>query len=177
MIKLLLAFIFSIGFILSFAPFQKLNAQYCNKKKLTVEQEAECRFYVGEILQQDFRAVEAVVYVNIKERKLIDSVGGENVDCENDKGGGYCLYLLKAEVKEVFKGKIQSRNIEFYTSPDADYPKKNLLGERVVFLEKTVDEKIGKIKYAVLENSTRWIKYDILKSLRILARKSSNRKN
>jgi hypothetical protein len=139
--------------------------------KIEFPEPSESDFYKSPSLRADFKEVDVVAYVDIKERKLADYIGSG--DCETDKGTGYCLYRLKAEVKEVYKGKITEKTIEFYTSPDMDYPKKHLLGERVVFLnwrEMEIGEKKEK-SLSAMENSTRWIENDVLKKMRKIARK------
>lgn len=143
------------------------------KTKAVVSESADSDFYQSATLKSDFKEVDVVAYVDIKERKLEDSIGSG--DCETDKGAGYCLYRLKAEVKEVFKGKIGGKTIEFYASPDMDYPKKHLLGERVVFLNLQWSENNPDKKKTLgaLENSTRWIKYDILKKMRKIAKEKN----
>ncbi|MEO6589258.1 MAG: hypothetical protein ABIP06_08110 [Pyrinomonadaceae bacterium] len=107
-------------------------------------------------LRNDSTMSDIVAYVEVKEKKLVDSIGN-SPDCDNDKGAGYCRYLLKAEVKEVFKGKNVEKTIEFYTNPDADYPKKYLLGEKIVFLVKRMDEKTGEEHLSAFENSMRGV--------------------
>jgi hypothetical protein len=87
-------------------------------------------------------------------------------NCETNKGSGYCLYELTAEVKEVFKGKALGKTLKFYTSPDADYPKERLMGEQVVFLNKGEIAKTKTKEFVTLENSTRKIEFDIVKKLR-----------
>jgi hypothetical protein len=121
------------------------------------------------ILKSEFKQVAVVAYVDVKERALIDSIG--NGDCESDKGGGSCLYRLKAELKEIYKGKIRTKEIIFYTSLDADYPKKNLLGEKVVFLNWRKRDSEKKKELYTLENSTRSMEHNILKRIRKIAGK------
>ena len=155
-----------------FASAQIVEGQTENTKdKKPVITIDEAQFYDKEMLQGDYKDVDAVVYVNIKERKLVDSIG--DGDCETDKGAGYCLYLLKADVIEVFKGEITGKTIEFYTSPDMDYPKKYLIGKRVVFMNKSDNYPDKKMSFGTMENSTRWIKYDILKKMRRIAKKKN----
>jgi hypothetical protein len=127
-------------------------------------------FYQADVLKYDFKQVNAVVYVEVTSRKLVDSIG--TGDCENDSGSGYCMYELTATVKEVFKGKVIGKTLKFYTSPDADYPKKFLLGEKVVFLNKT-DIAVSKTKeFFTLQNSTRQNKYGIIGKLRKIKKSS-----
>lgn len=105
-------------------------------------------------LRGDLRTADVAAYVDVKEKKLVDSIGN-SPDCDNDKGAGYCRYLLTAEVKQVFKGKDSGKTIEFYITPDADYPKKYLMGEKIVFLVLYKDEKTGEEHLSAFENSTR----------------------
>lgn len=128
----------------------------------------ENSFYQSEMLKSDYKQVNTVVYVNVTGLKLVDSMGSG--DCENNKGSGYCLYELTADVKEIFKGKSIGKILKFYTSPDADYPKNNLLGEQVVFLNKS-ELGITKTKeFFTMENSTRKIEFEILPKLRKIKR-------
>lgn len=121
-------------------------------------------FYQADVLKGDFSQVNAVVYVNVKTIKTVDSMGNGN--CETNKGSGYCLYELTAEVKEVFKGKGVGRTLKFYTSPDADYPKEKLMGEQVVFLNKSEMAKVKDKQFVTLKNSSRKIEFDIIGKLR-----------
>lgn len=105
-------------------------------------------------LRGDLRASDVVVYVNVKEKKLIDFIGN-NPDCDNDTGAGYCRYLLKGDVREVFKGKEIGKTIEFYMTPDADYPKKYLLGEKIVFLVRSENKESKTNGLYAIENSSR----------------------
>lgn len=168
--KILVAVIFSVLLFFAPVPFQNVSGQTekTNQNKPT---EDENGFYGAEILESDYRQVDVVAYVNIKERKLVDSMGAEKDGCENDKGSGYCLYLLKAELKEIYKGKTTASEIEFYTSPDASYPKEKLMGERVVFLNRSTIKDKKKKQLHTLENSTRWIEHDILEKMRKIAKK------
>jgi hypothetical protein len=121
-------------------------------------------FYQADVLKSDFTQVNTVAYVNVKALKIADSMGSGN--CETNKGSGYCLYELTADVKEVFKGKIVGKILKFYTSPDADYPKERLMGEQVVFLNKN-NIAVAKTKqFVTLENSTRKIEFDVIGKLR-----------
>lgn len=139
-------------------------------KKPVIEIDSS-QFYRMEMLKSDFKQVNVVAYVDVKERTLVDSIG--NGDCESDKGTGYCLYRLKAEVKEVYKGSITEKTIEFYESPDTDYPKNNLMGEKVVFLQWNEENANKERRLGAMENSTRAIEYDILKKMRKLAKKKN----
>jgi hypothetical protein len=138
------------------------------KTKTVVSDSSESEFYKSSLLRSDFKEVDVVAYVDVKERKLEDFIGGG--DCETDKGAGYCLYRLKAEVKEVFKGQIGEKTVEFYMSPDMDYPKKYLMGERVVFLKWNASDANKNKSLGAIENSTRSIKYDVLEKMRKIAR-------
>jgi hypothetical protein len=140
------------------------------KTKIVVSDSGESEFYKASLLESDFKEVDLVAYVDVKERKLEDFIGSG--DCEADKGAGYCLYRLKAEIKEVFKGRIGEKTFEFYMSPDMDYPKKYLLGERVVFLKWSEGGANKNKRLSAMENSTRSIKYDVLKKMRKIARRN-----
>jgi hypothetical protein len=170
MLKTVSIFILTILFLSAaqIAPSQQSKSE---KTKTGASEPVDSEFYKPAMLKSDFKEVDVVAYVDIKERKLEDSIGSG--DCETDKGAGYCLYRLKAEVKEVFKGRITKKTVEFYTSPDMDYPKKNLLGERVVFLKWNEAEAGKKKTLGAMENSTRWIKYDILQKIRKIAKRKN----
>jgi hypothetical protein len=153
-----------------FTSCQVVSSQTANinDKKPVIETDAS-QFYEMKMLKSDYKQVAVVAYVDIKERVLVDSIGSG--DCESDKGAGYCLYRLKVEVKEIYKGKIMGKTLEFYTSPDADYPKKYLMGEKVVFLEWSEENANKERRLGTMENSTRSIEYDILKKMRKIAGK------
>lgn len=121
-------------------------------------------FYQSDVLKGDYKQVNAVVYVNVTGLKIVDSMGSGN--CETNKGAGYCLYELTADVKEVFKGKSIGKKLKFYISPDADYPKEKLMGEQVVFLNKGEIAKSKTKEFVTLENSTRKIEFDVIGKLR-----------
>ncbi len=140
----------------AFAQTRDDNSDYLNEEKLN--------------LRNDSRMSDIVAYVDVKERKLVDSIGNAP-DCDNDKGAGYCRYLLKADVKEIFKGKNAGQTIEFYTNPDADYPKKNLMGEKIVFLVRYTDEKTGEEHLSAFENSTRGV--NVLETMRNISNPQS----
>ncbi len=130
----------------------------------TFGQDSENSFYQSDVLKSDLKQVNAVVYVNVTGLKLVDSMGSG--DCETNTGSGYCLYELTAQVKEVFKGKVVGKTMKFYTTPDADYPKERLLGEKVVFLNKGEMAKVKNKQFVTLENSTRGIEFDVVVKLR-----------
>lgn len=117
-------------------------------------------------LRNDLRISDVVVYVDIKQKKLVDHT--EGADCENDRGAGYCAYRLTADVKEVFKGDVQTKQIEFIQTSDAGYPKKYFMGEKVIFLEWSEPDQ-GETKALVtLENSTRSVDNRVLEQMRVV---------
>jgi hypothetical protein len=125
------------------------------------------------ILKGDYKQVAAVLYVDVKTFELIDSIGTGN--CVDINGGGYCLYRLKAEVKEIFKGKIKKENFEFYTVLEASTGNKDfLLGEKIVFLNWSSNYPDKKRHLGTLENSTRSIKDGVLEKMRRIAKKKKN---
>lgn len=126
--------------------------------------QADEGFYGADALKGDFKQVNSVVHVNVTGLKIIDSMGSGN--CETNKGAGYCLYELTGEVKEVFKGRNGTTTLKFFISPDADYPKEKLMGEQVVFLNKSKLETTKTKELVTLENSTRKIEFDIIAKLR-----------
>jgi hypothetical protein len=171
MLKTVSTFILTILFlsVAQIAPSQQSKPDAPREKpKTELSDESQSGFYRLSFLKSDFRQVDVVAYVDVKERKLEDFLGGDN-GCESDKGTGYCLYRLKAELKEVFKGGISGKTIEFYETTDMDYPKKYLLGEKVVFLNWSDNYPDKNRGLGTIQNSTREIKFDILKKMRKIA--------
>lgn len=121
--------------------------------------------YTPKWLRNDMRVSDVVAYVNVKEVKY-SGRSDTDTDCENNQGGGYCSYLLTAEVKEVFKGKVETKPFVFYSSADASYPKKYFLGEQIVFLLGGEEGKNKKRDLETLENSSRSIEYNVLEKMR-----------
>ncbi|HEX8250430.1 MAG TPA: hypothetical protein VF599_19805 [Pyrinomonadaceae bacterium] len=150
--RILSAFIFSFFLLFSAVSFQNVSSQTENPSPNDNTEESS-GFHSAEMLRKDLKLADVAAYVDIKERELVDFIGEGN--CESDKGTGYCLYRLKAELKEVFKGKISGKTIEFYVSPDAGYPKKYLMGEKIVFLIWNENEEDKTQKLGTIENSTR----------------------
>lgn len=127
-------------------------------------------FYQADSLKSDYKQVAVVVYVDVKSRELVDQMGGGN--CEENKSGSNCLYLLKGDVKEVFKGKVSKKNFSFYTTTDSDYqPKDNLLGEKIVFLNWSNKYPNKKMSVGTMENSTRSNEYQVVAKMRKIAGK------
>jgi hypothetical protein len=124
--------------------------------------EADSALNSEQMLRSDMKMSSIVAYVDVKKLKLADSMGSG--DCEKNTGSGYCLYELEADVKEVFKGKIKTKTVKFFVSPDADYPKERLMGEQVVFLTWNKPEKGKTARLSTIENSTR--KTDALAKMR-----------
>lgn len=116
-------------------------------------------------LSLDRKTADTVLYVDVVNAVLIDSASGRG-DCETNTGFDYCAYKLTANVKEVFKGVITSRNLELVATAESFYKKENFLGEQVVFLTEGTDEKTGTRTYGMLENTSRSIEYDVLEKLR-----------
>ncbi|MEO6391165.1 MAG: hypothetical protein ABIP75_04880, partial [Pyrinomonadaceae bacterium] len=114
-------------------------------------------------LSHDLKIADVVAFVDVKKVRVDDSIAA---DCEKNTGTGQCLYVLTADVKEVFKGTIiTTATLEFYESADAVYPKKYFNGPHVVFLSK-IRRGQGEVKYGAMENSSRSIKYNVLEKLR-----------
>lgn len=155
--KILFVFIFSTLLISFAVNFENVSSQTQNQSQKEISGEEE------RWLRNDIKVADVVAYVDVKEIKLIDSLG-EDADCENNTGSGYCLYLLTADAKEMFKGDADKKRIEFYVNPDASYPKKNLTGEKVVFLVWSGDEKNEKKSLNTIENSTRLT--NVIKTIR-----------
>lgn len=123
-----------------------------------------------EMLRGDYKQVAVVLYVDVKAYELVDSIGTGN--CKEISGGGYCLYRLKAEVKEIYKGKIKKENFEFYTVLEASTGNKDfLLGEKIVFLNWSSNYPDKKRHLGTLENSTRTVKGNMLEKMRRIARR------
>ena len=141
----------------------------------TKQSDVKDGFYSAEFLKADYKEAKVVVYVNVKSRQLVDQLGGGN--CEQNTGAGYCLYLLKAEVKEVFKGKVETNDFEFYTMTEAGYQNKDwLLGEKVAFLDWSDNYPNKQMSLGTIENSTRAIEQNVLESMRRIAKTKSNKK-
>ena len=121
-------------------------------------------------LRSDYRQSAVVAYVDVKEIIGVDASDSET-DCRNFTGVGYCSFLLRAEIVELYKGKIKTRTIEFSEGGEAQAMrnKERYLGERVVFLEKFVDD--GKTHYQTIENSTRDARPHVLEKMRRIAKK------
>lgn len=158
--KILFTIVFSTLLFLSAAPLQNVSGQ-------TDDEEG---FFSTGFLKSDYKQVDVVVHVNVKEYELVDSIG--KGDCKENSGSGYCLYRLKADVKEVFKGKINKENFEFYMVLEASTSRKDfLLGEKLVFLERSDNFPDKKMGLGTLENSTRPIQNGVLEKMRKIARK------
>jgi hypothetical protein len=149
--RILFAITFSTFLLLSFGYFQNVSSQ------------TESENYADEEkrwLRSDLKSAHVSAFVNVTQFSVADSIGGGN--CETNVGGGYCLYLLKAEIKESFKGKSETKSLEFYTSAETEYPKKHLLGEKIVFLVRGENGRLSSI-----ENSSRGT--EILATMRKIA--------
>jgi hypothetical protein len=159
MLKNLLTAIFSALLILSFAAFENVSAQ--NKD--------DGGFLSTEFLRSDYRQVKVVLHVNVTSYELVDSLGNKN--CKENTGG-YCLYRLKADVKEIFKGKIKKENFAFYTVLEGSSNSKDfLLGEKLVFLNWSTNYPDKKRALGTMENSTRPIETGVLQKMRKIAKK------
>jgi hypothetical protein len=168
---LLLLFLSSLFFASSPKGFsQTKGSPKENTKSAAADEADDSDFYSTELLASDLKQSEVVAYVNVLSYELVDQIGQGG--CEQNKGAGYCLYRLKAEVKEIFKGSIKEKVFEFYKVIDADYPhKEKMLGGHVVFLSWSEDFPDKKRSLGTMENSTREIKHDILRKMRKIARK------
>lgn len=123
-----------------------------------------------EMLKGDYKQVAVVLYVDVKAYELVDSIGTGN--CKEISGGGYCLYRLKAEVKEIYKGKIKKENFEFYAVLEASTGNKDfLLGEKIVFLNWSSNYPDKKRHLGTLENSTRTVRGNMLEKMRRIAKR------
>lgn len=158
MLKNLFVIIFSALLSFPFGNVQRVSSQTVDEPHNN-ENSEEIRW-----IRNDLKVADVAAYVEAKEIKTIDSLG--KADCQKNTGGGYCLYLITADVKEIFKGDIKKDTLEFYVSPDASFPKKGLLGEQIVFLVRNRNEKTKKESLSTIENSTRDI--EIIETLRKL---------
>lgn len=150
--KILFAAVFSALLSLPLVPPQSVSSQTETQSEKSKTDENS--FHSTRGLRSDLKVSDAVVYVNVLSRKLVDQIGSGG--CEQNTGAGYCLYLLKAEVKEIFKGKIEKENFEFYTTTEAGYRNKDwLLGEHIVFLVLSDNYPDKKMSLGTIENSTR----------------------
>jgi hypothetical protein len=156
MLKNLFIITFSNLLLFPVGVFQTVSGQTANESK-NVYAAQEVRW-----IRNDLKVADVVAYVDAKEIKIIDTLG--KADCEKNTGSGYCLYLITAQVKELFKGSIKKDKLEFYVSPDASFPKNKLIGEQVVFLVSKLDEKTKKESLHTIENSTRDI--EIVETIR-----------
>jgi len=171
--NILYVFIFSA--LMPFAAFQNVSAQMVDQPQKTKE-EANGGYFSSDFLRSDYRQAGIVAYVSVKE---IISTGrsDDQTDCVNFTGIGYCSFLVRAEVKELYKGNAATKMIEFSEGGEAKLikSKDRFLGEKVVFLEKFVEN--GKTYWQTIENSTRPIEQDVLETMRQIAREKSNKKN
>jgi hypothetical protein len=186
--RILFAIIFSTLLFSAVIPYQNVYSQTKKSKKQKKSQEKkktpdfskiwenygnvpldgeidDSDQYSYKWLCLDMRMVDVVAYINVKEVKY-SGRDSESTDCENNKGGGYCFYNLIAEVKEIYKGKIENKSIELSASADATYSPKYFLGEQVVFLDWSEGEDKKKYLVTNLENSSREIKHNVLEKLR-----------
>jgi hypothetical protein len=121
--------------------------------------------YTPKWLRNDMRVSDVVAYVDVKEVKYCDR-SDTDTDCENNQGGGYCAYALTAEVKEIFKGKIETKPFVFHATADAGYPQKYFLGKQIVFLLDYEEDKNKERNLGTLENSRRSIEHNVLEKMR-----------
>lgn len=135
-----------------------------------VKTQEDAEFYTVGFLESDLKESDVVAHVNVLSYELADQIGMGG--CEQNKGAGYCLYLLKAEVREIFKGKIATRKFEFYKVTEADYAhKEKMIGSHVVFLKWSNDFPGKKRSLGTIENSTRDIKHNVIAKLRKISRR------
>ncbi len=131
-------------------------------------------YYAVEWLKSDYKDANVVAYIDSKE---VLSVGrsDEFTDCVNfspNTGPGYCSFTMRAEIKELYKGKLRSRTIEYSEYGEGGYirNREQFLGKQVVFLEKYKSEKDGSIFYQVIENSTRDVDHEVLAKMRKISK-------
>jgi hypothetical protein len=160
-------FLIIVGLFLNFP--QTVSGQ-SEKTKANLQSSQEDEF-LTKLFKADYKQVDVVLHVDVKEYELVDSIGKGN--CKEITGGGYCLYRLKGDVREIFKGKAARENFEFYTVVEASTAKKDfLLGEKLVFLEWGDNFPGKKRSLGTLENSTRSsIEKGVLETIRKIAKR------
>ncbi len=161
--KILFALIFSAVFLI---PFQIVSAQTDGGSQNSNDNSS---YFDINLLKSDYEQAFIVAYVDVRE---IISVGSsdDKTDCVNFTGIGYCSFRVRAVVKEVFKGKIRTKKIEFSEGGEARLigNKERFLGEKMIFLETFTDS--GKTYLQTIENSTRRIEYGIVEKMRKIAK-------
>lgn len=159
-------------FTISPGAYSQKNKNNSPNEKTKVAETGDSEFYSPALLAADLKQSDVVAYVNVLSYELADQIGQGG--CEQNKGAGYCLYLMKAQVKEIFKGRIRQKTFEFYKVTEADYAhKEKMLGRHVVFLGWSDNYPNKKRSLGTLENSTRDIKHNVLQKLRKIARKKN----
>jgi len=131
-------------------------------------------YYGKEMLRSDLRQADIVAYVD--SREIISVVpSDEKTDCTNfdsNTGPGYCGFVIKSEIKELYKGKLSSDTIEYfeYREATAIKSKEHYLGPQIIFLERFENEKTKKTYYQVIENSTRRIDNNVISKMREISK-------
>lgn len=162
--KILFAFIFSGFFLLlQLAAFQTAPGQTENVAPNNQAEEDDA--WLRSNFRSDLRTADVAAYVNVKEIKPAGR-SDAGTDCENNSRGGYCSYLLIAEIKELFKGDVKTKTLEFYTGTESGYPQKGLLGEKIVFLVWNENEKDRTKSLGTIENSSFPVKDRVLEIIR-----------
>ena len=107
-------------------------------------------------LRSDYKAVSVVAHIRIKEAEITSRIIG------------YENWRIRAEVIEPFKGKFKKGDaIEYVHGAEAGFKQKYFTGEKIVFLLAERD-KVRKLHYVVLENSTLpWTEHSV-KKLRVI---------
>lgn len=120
------------------------------------EMSAENQFNSSANLRHDLKSSEIVAYVDVKNVKLAGK--SNEINCESTTKFGYCSYLLTAEIKEIFKGKLETKKLEFHTVMESGNSKKRLLGGQIVFLVWNKNNERNTKSLITIENSIRDIK-------------------
>ncbi|NOT48080.1 MAG: hypothetical protein HOP17_10085 [Acidobacteria bacterium] len=131
-------------------------------------------YYAVGWLKSDYKEADIVAYIDSKEVVSTDR-SDEQTDCVNfsrNTGYGYCSFTMRAEIKELYKGKLRSRAIEYseYGEGRNIKSRDQFLGEQVVFLERHKSAQDGSSIYQVIENSTRDINYKVLEKMRKISK-------
>ena len=110
-------------------------------------------------LKSDYRQASVVAHVLEQKAEIVSKVVG------------YEEWRVSCKVIETFKGKIRKGDeIEYYLVAEAGLEEKWFLGERIVFLLRSYNEKQKKWLYASIENSTLKHTGEIVKKLRQIKR-------
>jgi hypothetical protein len=113
-------------------------------------------------LRNDYKAVSEVAHIRIEQAEITNRVGG------------YENWKVHAEVLESFKGTFKKGDvIEYFHGAEAGFNRAYFTREMIVFLLAEFED--GKLRYAVLENSTLFHSKDRVRKLRLIRRRATKR--